>query len=167
VYNTGHAEQNLRLIKLLLDLGVPAGARNNLGQTALHLAMKLQPPTQNISFGSKTLLDEIMRTKISELLDAEDNEGIRPIHIAAKISESLVAKLIDCGVDATALTNEDMSVLHIASRARQSNSIGHLLDHFARLGRVDMLHLRDKNGHSALHHACRVSVPFLYSPPYD
>lgn len=161
-YTTGislGAEHLIRLIHFLLDLGIPPRARNNIGQTALHLAMKLPPPSQCAGFGRQALLDEVMQIKGFELLDAEDYNGIRPIHLAATVSESLLGYLIGHGADANAVTHEDMSVLHIASKSRQSNSIGFLLDHFAKLGKTDMLHLRDKGGMTALHYACRV-CPF-------
>ncbi|KAE8454120.1 hypothetical protein EG329_005044 [Mollisiaceae sp. DMI_Dod_QoI] len=154
---TGHLERSIRLVNLLLDIGVPAGARNNHGQTPFHRACRLH--AQYMYSGMSDLVEEILKTKLGAFINAEDNDGIRPIHLAATTSEFLVARLILHGADATAVTNDDMTLLHIAARARQSNVIGLLFEHFSKVGRSDILHLRDSIGRTALHYACRSGHP--------
>jgi hypothetical protein len=143
--------------EFLLELGIPAGARNNTGQTALHFACGSK--LASLRERSVDPIHFALNSEIGKSINAEDNNGIRPIHLASSISEHLLAKLIENGADATAVTYEGKNVLHITSGARQTNSIGFLLEHFCAIGRTDILDAPDDKGRTALHEACRSGRP--------
>lgn len=81
--------------------------------------------------------------------------GVRPIHLAATLSEHQVRKLINEGADPTLCTIEGLSPLHIACRFRQSDIVGLLVEEYIKLGQTQMIDLKDANGETALHHASR------------
>lgn len=147
----------LEVVKLLIEIGVPPRARNNRGQTAFHFVAACLPPNNGGTKASP--LDFFLESEIGADINSKDNHGIRPIHLAATISEEVVSRLIDCGADATAATHEGKTILHIAARARQSNTIGLVLEHFSAINRLDLTDAPDKVGRTALHHACRSGRP--------
>lgn len=144
-------------VKRLLEIGVPAGARNNMGQTALHFACGSHTASM---FGPKVdPFDFVLNSEIGKSINTADNHGVRPIHLAATISEFLLAKMIQRGGDPTAVTHEGKNLLHILARTRQTNSIGLLLEHFSAIGRTDIINTPDEKGRTALHEACRSGRP--------
>jgi ankyrin repeat protein len=70
-----------------------------------------------------------------------------------------VSRLIDHGADATVATYEGRNILHVAARARQTNTIGLLLEHFSTIDRVDLINAPDSRGRTPLHDACRSGRP--------
>ena len=142
-------EQN-KLLNLLLDLGVSPDIKNNHGELPLHIACKR---TDYISY--RDPLEFFLGPRCRSDINAADNDGVRPIHIAATYSERLVARLLSRGADPTLLTNEGHSPLIIAARARQSNIVGMLIEYLQEAGKHKCVHQTDKQGRSALHHACR------------
>jgi ankyrin repeat protein len=149
-YKSGDGEQTNDVIKQLLKIGVSPELRNNLGQTALHLACSSLPGSL---YGNKSdPLDLFLGPEFVATINTEDYHGIRPIHLAASISEQVVARLIQCGADATLLTDEGKNVLHIAARLRQSNVVGLVLDHLKAISRVDIV--SDTRGSSTLILVC-------------
>ena len=153
-YRTGNV---LGVVKLLIEIGVPPRARNNRGQTAFHFVAACLPPNTDGTKASP--LDFFLESEIGADINSKDNNGIRPIHLAATVSEEVVSKLIDCGADATATTHEGKTILHIAARSRQSNIIGLVLEHFSVINRLDLIDATDAVGRTALHHACRSGRP--------
>ena len=124
---------------LLLELGLPALARNNAGQTAFHFVCASPLPLPaDFTSASFALLDFCINSEMGMSLNAGDNKGVRPIHLAATISNVFLAKLIEVGADPTALTHEGKSLLHIVARTRNANSVGMLLEHFSTTGRTDL-----------------------------
>ncbi|KAK3986085.1 ankyrin-2 [Cladorrhinum sp. PSN332] len=94
--------------------GVNPDARNYAGQTVLHLLC-----------ASSSFLKE--QLKLCKDIDAADNEGIRPIHLAASVSEYQVSALMAAGADIYAATHDGLTPLHLAAKARQSNIVALLL----------------------------------------
>lgn len=82
-------------------------------------------------------------------------EALTPDHLAATISEGLVARRIRYGANTCATTYEGRNLLHIAARARQSNIVGLLLEHYSTIGRLDLVNSPDERGRTPLHDACR------------
>jgi ankyrin repeat protein len=148
------------IVELLLSAGVPPGAQNNGGQTALHFACGNLPGESTLPRTEEPgLLEFVLNSEIGKSIDVEDYHGIRPIHLAATISEHLLAILIIKGANSTAVTYEGKSLLHIAARTRNPNAIGLLLEHFSAIDRNDLIDATDKNRRTALHEACRSGRP--------
>ena len=144
-------------MKLLLEIRVPAGARNNMGQTALHFACGSHTTS---TFGNQAdIFDFVVNSEIGKSINTADNNGVRPIHLAATISEFPLAKMIQSCADPTATTHEGKTLLHILARTRQTNSIGLLLEHFSATDRTDIINAPDEKGRTALHEACRSGRP--------
>ena len=155
-YNAIQGDNLKGSLQLLLDNGVSPNTRNNLGQTPLHIVFS---SNYTQSLGGKTgQLDLFLRPEFRALLDTADNNGVRPIDLAATFSEVLVAELLRSGADPTLSTNEGRTILHTAARARQSNIIGLLLSHLTSTNRADIIDLPDSRGRTALHD---VGTPFL------
>ncbi|KAF4635790.1 hypothetical protein G7Y89_g2312 [Cudoniella acicularis] len=145
------------IVDIFLKAGVPATARNRLGQTAAHLFCSTVPPPK--LYGSHDPLEHFFKCDLKNCIDDEDKYGVRPIHLAATISERLIARLIQAGAKTDCTTLEGKSLLHIAARMRQSNIIGLLLDHYATISRLDMLDLPDKIRCTPLHEAAKSGRP--------
>ena len=155
-YASGDGEMRATIMNLLLKLGLSSTAQNFLGQTPLHLACGSKPAQH---LGSKAdPFDFILKCHIDSI-NTGDRHGVRPIHLAATISEPTVAALIRHGADSSISTHEGKNLLHIASRARQSNIVGLLLDHFLSIERFDLLNSQDRLGRTPLHDACRSGRP--------
>lgn len=92
-------------------------------------------------------------------IDAEDLEGIRPLHLAAMMSEYFTKGLLAAGADSSGRTAQGLTPLHLACRARQSNIVGLLIEHLRQrydgdetAARINCL---DSVGRSPLHYACK------------
>jgi ankyrin repeat protein len=120
-------------------------------QTPLHMICGIRR--------SNDSLQPILQSELKKCLELPDRAGIRPIHLAASISESYVKQLVESGADATATTLEGRTPLHVASRARQPNIVGYLLEHYSRIFQSHILDMQDKSGKTAIHDACRSGRP--------
>ncbi|KAF0317351.1 hypothetical protein GQ607_015398 [Colletotrichum asianum] len=111
-----------------------------------------------------------------ETIDATDEDGINPLHIAVTTSEYHAKKLIDAGANPNVATNKGLTPLHLAIRSRQSNIVGLLLDslcqpagfEYARLSASlaedctllnPCVNNEDKKGQTSLHYACKSGRP--------
>ncbi|KAL4772881.1 ankyrin repeat-containing domain protein [Aspergillus nidulans var. acristatus] len=141
----------------LLGRGMSPTIRNHKGRTPLHLLCGqvsqhyFMPSTVPQSSAIDVLLDAGLELGINSV----DNDGAVPIHFAATVSETLVAKLISRGAVPTSTTKEGLNLLHIASRARQSNIVGLLLEHYKSTGQIALVNAHCKIGRAPLHDACR------------
>ncbi|KAJ5514937.1 hypothetical protein N7463_004489 [Penicillium fimorum] len=91
-----------------------------------------------------------------------DSCGVQPLYLAATISESHVVKRLNAGADMFKQTQERMSVLHIAARARQPNIVALFCSRLAGLGaqgQIAFVDQQNKEGETALHYACRSGRP--------
>ncbi|KAF4629093.1 hypothetical protein G7Y89_g9055 [Cudoniella acicularis] len=153
-----HKEDLLeQTITLLLELGISLTSQNYLGQTLLHFIYSTPPPP--VLGNKKSPIDIFTYPPFKNLIEIPDNNGVLPIHLAATISEELVSQLIGSGASSTALTHESRSILHIAARSRESNTVGLIIDHWAEIQRLDMIDHPDSQGRTALHDACRSGRP--------
>ena len=150
-------EQQVQDIRQLVKLGIPLSAQNDLGLTPLHIHIEEECHRFNrherVRVSLLSLLLEIAASPegiLPEFLHKQDKDGLTPLHIASIHSEEHFVRLLDAGANASILTKDGRSALHLAARARKSNIVGLLLQ---RTG-PSLLRLADVYGRTALHHAC-------------
>ncbi|KAL4983219.1 ankyrin repeat-containing domain protein [Aspergillus falconensis] len=144
-------------IRDLLDRGMSPTIRNHKGRTPLH--MMCSQVSQHYFTPSAvpriSAIDMLLDAGLEQGINMADHDGAAPIHLAATISETLVAKLIERGADPTSTTKEGLNLLHIASRSRQTNIVGLLLEHYMSTSRLSLVNAPCKIGRTPLHDACR------------
>ncbi|KAJ5960881.1 uncharacterized protein N7479_008031 [Penicillium vulpinum] len=151
-------QEKIALVMIrLINMGISPTFANFRGRTPLHM---LCTQSSDHLFaataqGGKCAIDLLLDAGLGVALNMGDHQGIRPIHLAAAVSEHLVGKLLARGADATVLTKDGRNVLHIASTARQSNSVGLILDHCDSEKLGSMLNACSNDGRTPLHVACR------------
>lgn len=146
----------------LVSLGIPINAVNKQGFTALHVAEMrgLEKPTLFPNNRNYNKVDSIHFTEAinprKELnFEIRDKDGFAPLHLAAMRSAVEVATLVAAGATLGVLTEDSQNVLHISSRARQSNIVGLVLD---QPGSLDLDQI-DRFGRTPLHYACSSGEP--------
>ncbi|KAJ5773840.1 hypothetical protein N7457_008736 [Penicillium paradoxum] len=146
----------LAMIKLI-KMGVSPTVPNFEGRTPLHLLCRQSSDHLFAASGEggKCAIDLLLDEGLHATLNTGDHQGIRPIHLAASVSELLVGKLISRGADVTVCTKDGRNLLHIASTARQSNTVGLLLDHCDSQKLSSMVNACSSDGRTPLHVACR------------
>ncbi|KAL6415569.1 putative ankyrin repeat protein [Ilyonectria robusta] len=108
----------------LIGMGLDLEQRNHAGRTPLHILCATR--SSRFRQGAMTILDFVIsRTKN---LDIADHDGITPLHIAVTGGELCTKKLLDAGANPEIVTYEGLTSLHLASRCRESNVVGLLLD---------------------------------------
>ncbi|MCJ1379736.1 hypothetical protein MMC17_002839 [Xylographa soralifera] len=148
-------------------LGSSVAAKNNTGRTALHVAAGVRPLDSRECGVIEEPMDILLElTRHQQLplihnftpgfldINARDNDFVRPIHVAAAISVQNVDRLIRAGADATVLTAEGQSPLHVACKAGESNVVGLLVDHYAKHKQLSFMEHADTRGRTALFDAC-------------
>ncbi|KAK4031963.1 ankyrin-2 [Parachaetomium inaequale] len=144
----------------LVRRGVDPDAVNYTGQTVLHILSGMQL-SQRLC---EQALFDVALAVCKNRIDAPDHEGIRPIHVAAKVSTRAVLRLMDAGADISAPTYEGHTPLHLAAWARESNTVGVLLTavnttakyRHASRGIIDAV---DNAGCTPLYYACLSGRP--------
>lgn len=166
-----HEKAQLELLTTLVQLGVSPTSTNNAGQTPFHIAAGMgRATTRHVSYKTDPF-KFLLGPKCNADINASDNKGVRPIHLAATLGEAQVKELLDLGADPMVLTMDGQSVLHIASRNRESNTVGMMVelyntfaqtqvsevgvDQLDGLGRSPLIDLPDQDGRTALHYAAR------------
>ncbi|KAH8894183.1 ankyrin [Thozetella sp. PMI_491] len=156
----------LDIVSELLAMGIDPERPNSDGQTPLHLVVREHPSAFREATGTRNgraenadnaaFFDQFV--SLVKNVDCADNSGITPLHVASTFSEYLTRRLLEEGADIEKITHEGLTVLHLATRSRQTNTLGILL---AWLGlKVDeatakgMLNAKDCMGRSALYYAC-------------
>jgi ankyrin repeat protein len=150
-------EKIITAIKKVIDMGVSPVVQNYKGQTPLHMLCSLVSEHHfRVAPGAeKAPIDILLDAGLVAGLEIPDHDGILPIHLAATVSEVLVAKLISKGASTTAVTRDGRNLLHIASTARQSNIVGLLLDHYPSAIQPSMVNAPCNRGRTPLHEAAR------------
>ena len=155
-------EQQVQDIRQLVKLGIPLSSQNKKGLTPLHIHIEEERNQLNRHEGIRVPLLSLFlemaaspQGTLPEFLDKKDKEGLTPLHIASMHSEDHVASLLDSGANASVLTNDRRSALHLASRARRSNTVGLLL----RRTESSLIQISDGRGRTALHDACTSGRP--------
>lgn len=144
-----------KYIHLLLEAGVPIQARNYSGQTLLHCMCSTEPDKYVYGSAEPKVTDYFPESDVDAMMEAEDYQGLRPIHTAASVSEVIVAWLISRGANLSVLTHQRQNPLHIAASAKHANTIGLLLESYPYTERQNAVNQRDKSGQTPLHYACR------------
>ncbi|KAJ5384054.1 hypothetical protein N7517_001965 [Penicillium concentricum] len=157
--NFATIDQDTALLAMiqLVKMGNPPTIPNFRGRTPLHMLCSQSSDSlfAATAQGGKCAIDLLLDAGLGVALNMSDHQGIRPIHLAATVSEHLVGKLLARGADATVSTKDGRNLLHIASTARQSNSVGLILDHCDTKKLALMLNARSEDGRTPLHVACR------------
>jgi ankyrin repeat protein len=157
--NFATIDQDTALLAMiqLIKMGVSSTMPNFRGRTPLH--MLCSQSSDNLfaatAQGGKCAIDLLLDAGLGVALNMSDHQGIRPVHLAATVSEHLVGKLLARGADITVSTKDGRNLLHIASTARQSNSVGLILDHCDSKNLALMLNAQSEDGRTPLHVACR------------
>lgn len=141
----------------LIKMGVSPTIPNFRGRTPLHMLCSQSSDDlfAATAEGGKCAIDLLLDAGLRVALNMSDHQGIRPIHLAATVSEHLVGKLLARGADSTVSTKDGRNLLHIASTARQSNCVGLILAHYDSKELASMLNAQSEDGRTPLHVACR------------
>lgn len=150
-----------QVFQTIAALGVDPRKRDNQGKTPLHVmceheeqATRDQYRNHDDWFPSPFLYIVQNHGGINE----PDNDGILPLHTLSTFSTDLTERLLDAGADATIATREGLNVFHLASRGRQSNVIGVLIDWFKAKKNTEQLvkavNAKDERGRGPLFYAC-------------
>ena len=162
-----HEKAQSELLTTLLELGVSPTSINNCGQTPFHIAAGMRRSSWRPTSYKTDPFEFLLGPKCNADVKASDHKGVQPIHFAAALSDTQVKELLDHGADPMALTTDGQSVLHIASRNRESNIVGMMLELYNTLARSEttseveepshspMIDLPDRDGRTALHYAVR------------
>lgn len=146
---------SITIYEHLKKLGVDIDQPNNCGKTVLHKLCSRNPGARSWNPSIRTVFDHVIQECTN--MSPQDIDGIQPLHIAAAVSEIYIFKLLESGADVFGVTNEGMTVLHIAARARQPGIIGLTLSRIADLDdeeRKAFINQRNAEGSAALHYAC-------------
>ncbi|KUJ24171.1 ankyrin [Mollisia scopiformis] len=124
--------RNIEFIKYLLEAGISMNARNKEGETPLMVNVELAHVHSSSNEKRVSLLDIFRRHEQKEKLDlnAQDNDGLAAIHLATLRSEFELFSLLSAGADPTLVTKEKRTILHLACRARQTNTIALIIDKY-------------------------------------
>ena len=157
----GHLKTLESKFTMLLEQGLSFKVQDHRERTPFHVLCGIVPeePYPLGEEHRKTLLGYFFDAENGAARDIPNNQGIRPVHLAATLSQGLVATLIESGVGTTVLTYEGRNLLHIAARSRQCNILGLVLYHYREIGRLDLLESEDSKGRTPLHDACRSGIP--------
>ncbi|CAH0003764.1 unnamed protein product [Clonostachys byssicola] len=110
----------------LLELGLDLEQTNHDGLTPLHILCSANTSSSRFEQGVIMPIDFVISG--TKDLDRIDNLGATALHRAVIHGELYSKKLLDAGADPAKATHEGLTPLHIASRCRQSNVVGLLLD---------------------------------------
>lgn len=110
----------------LLELGLDLEQTNHDGLIPLHILCSGNTSSSRFEQGVIMPIDFVISR--TEDLDRTDSLGATPLHRAVIHGELYSKKLLDAGADPSKATHEGLTPLHIASRCRQSNVVGLLLD---------------------------------------
>jgi ankyrin repeat protein len=141
----------------LKKVGVDIDQPNKRGKTLLHKLCARERSISSRNPSETTVLDYVIQN--CKNLSPRDVNGVQPLHVAATISEEYVFKLLEARADVFGTTDEGITVLHVAARARKPNVINLVLSRLAHLETATVkafVNQKSAEGDTALHYACRV-----------
>ncbi|KAF6802340.1 hypothetical protein CSOJ01_11656 [Colletotrichum sojae] len=109
----------------LLELGLSLDQANHRGRTPLHNLACVAHRGKWMA-ASTTMIGYII-PKVGNV-NAADQDGITPLHLAVTTSEYITKRLLEAGANPRLPTRQDLTPLHLAAKAKQSNVVGVLLD---------------------------------------
>ncbi|CAK4031069.1 hypothetical protein FOQG_06417 [Lecanosticta acicola] len=135
----------------LIKLGISVNAANGKGLTPLHAYIDSNyPVSMKRSSGPVHFIDALSGHGEQLELNARDCYGLTPLHLAVTRSHRETLQLMMAGSDVEALDSSKHNVLHLASRARQSSIVGHLVQKTEHC----LVDAQDSDGLTPLHYAC-------------
>ncbi|RDL31844.1 Glucanase [Venustampulla echinocandica] len=155
IHNYDGTRNSVQFVEQLLELGIPLDARNKAGSTAAHIHIKgnrIRSPTNE---RRRVPLLELFHWRADFDINAQDNEGLTILHLAALRSEVEVSQILAAGADPSILSKENRTVLQLACRARKTGVV-YLLA--SKLGQ-QVIDQQDSSGRTALHDACTSGQP--------
>jgi ankyrin repeat protein len=141
------------LKKLRVNIDQPS----KRGKTLLHKICARECSISSWNSSDKAVFDYIIQK--CKNLSPQGLNGVQPLHVAATISEDYVSKLLEAGADVFGTTDEGMTVLHVAARARNPGVISLVLSRLVDVENATLrafINQKSAEGDSALHYACRV-----------
>lgn len=112
--------------------------------------------------GKRTTFEYVLELFQANGLDEADNFGVTALHLAATFHEGQTRLLLEAGANPLLVTNEKITVLHLAARGRQPNILSMALDYIKRRPEIKdskaFVDLKDNDGKSALSYACMSGV---------
>lgn len=145
----------LEIFVHLTKLGVDIDRPNHRGKTVLHKMCARGCGLSCWNPSTKTSVDYVIQE--CKDLNPRDMDGIQPLHVAAAISEAYVFKLLEAGANVFGTTNEGLTVLHVAARARNPGVICLVLQRLSSLEDAAFkafVNQKTSEGNTALHYAC-------------
>lgn len=141
-------------------LGADIAKKNHRGKSPLHVLSQSTQWVEEQSWEKQngpSLLEYMLSDKSIEI-DAHDDRGVTPVHIASTFSPLLVKRLLAAGANAAKTTAEGLNAFHLAARSRQSNVIGILTSWMrsqdASDALLDAANHRDNQNRTPLYYAC-------------
>ncbi|CAM1504977.1 Fc.00g106140.m01.CDS01 [Cosmosporella sp. VM-42] len=110
----------------LVTMGLDLEQKNHAGRTLLHILCAANTDSLRFKQGDTMPIDFVISR--SKNFNRVDNDGITALHLAVTGGELYAKKLLDAGADPTKFTQEGLTPLHLASRCRDSNVVGLLLN---------------------------------------
>ncbi|KAH8657871.1 ankyrin repeat-containing domain protein [Xylariales sp. PMI_506] len=115
--------------QLVHTLGLDIDAANHAGATPLHILCACRDTEWSTPHGDGNSETVDFVLSCTRNVDAEDRDGITPLHVAVAYGSALFTKkLLAAGANPMAVTNEGLTPLHLAARFRHGNIVGMLLD---------------------------------------
>ncbi|KAL7897311.1 putative ankyrin repeat protein [Trichoderma sp. SZMC 28014] len=143
------ANKSIDIVQVLVEAGISPLAKNEKGETALHVVK------------SGYILDCVLKSPLFKELDInqQDANGLTPLHHAVSLGELAVNSLLSAGADPTILAATDLSPLHVACREGAASSVCLLLSEYRNRGVLERYVNILGEGMAPLHYACRSGRP--------
>jgi ankyrin repeat protein len=155
ILQSQYTSQHIVLLEQLLALGIDINQGNHRGRTVLHMLAAI-PSSNNGSVAEKPGYHDELDLVIGKIkdIDQRDQQGLTALHLASTVSVNLTKRLLDTGADPSVASLDGLTPLHLAARARQSNTVGLLLEANKVQG-TSLVNAVDAKGNTPLYYACR------------
>lgn len=149
-------------LEYFIKLGVSPNIQDKRGRTAFHVYLEegcIYSSDNADESDRKSMLEVFHNCHFPFDVNIQDDAGRAPIHLAAARSEFHTDELIEFGVNLHLRTKSAQNVLHIASQAGESNTLGLLLAQTDR----SLLDQLDDHGKTPIQYACEFGIKKLSS----